>query len=116
LTIIRFPQSSTDREGINDVADVIIKRFKNSLFFSPYGVTIIASQQQGHVIMQMTGAMTINAIEGHPAPAKEPLDLRTSFSLAESSGFWIAWAYAADDAHVEAIRQAKLGFADHPPH
>jgi hypothetical protein len=112
LTIVPFPEGLRDRADVDDLADVIIKRFKNSLFFSPYGVTILASEQHGRTIIQLTGAMTINAIEGHPAPAKEPLDVTTSFSLTESIGYWIAWAHVADAPSAEELKQVKISFKD----
>lgn len=95
-----FPHSPEDKENLDKAADKIIKYFKNSSFFSPYGVRIIALRTQenkGPMLISMRGAMIINAVSGHPAPKKEPLSVSTLFALQESRGYWIAWAYVADD-------------------
>jgi len=95
-----FPQSTDDKDNLNKVVDKIVKYFKNTSFFSPYGVTIYALRTQenkGPMLILMKGAMTINAIEGHPPPRKEPLGVSTLFALEESRGYWIAWGYMADD-------------------
>jgi len=111
FTNVRFPKSAFDSQAINDVVDVVLKHYKRSPFFSPYGVKFYASAPQGRMQILMTGGMIINAIEskiGEPAPAREPLDVSTSFFLIESKGFWIARAYVADDPSKQEIEQSKL--------
>jgi len=111
FTNVQFPQSALDKQAIDDVVDVLIKHYKRSPFFSPYGVKFYASAPQGRMQILMTGGMVINAIEskiGEPAAAKEPLDVSTSFFVVESKGFWIARAYVADDPSKQEIEQSKL--------
>ncbi|HTW82222.1 MAG TPA: hypothetical protein VME23_21935 [Terracidiphilus sp.] len=110
-----FPRSLQDKKALGKVADKIIKPFSNSTYLSPYGVEIRAWMLQGHVVIQLVGALTVNAIEGRPAPAKEPLKVNTSFSFTESNGFWVAWAYLADDPSSEQLNAAKLTFASASP-
>jgi len=110
-----FPQTLQEIDKVNKVVDVVIKRFKNSPFFSPYGVKILEYELDGHVVILLNGGMTINAVEGHPAATKAPLVVSTSFSLAKSNGFWIVWAYVADDPSAEQLEKAKPQFASQPP-
>ncbi|MGD1108051.1 MAG: hypothetical protein ABR865_13485 [Terracidiphilus sp.] len=110
LTIVPFPKSMRDQEGLNDAESVIIKCFKNSPFLPSDRVTIFVSEQRGQVVFQLIGAMTMNAIEGHPAPKQEPLIVHTSFEVTESKGFWIAWAYVADASSAEELKQVKISF------
>jgi len=117
FTNVRFPQSAYDKQGINDVIDVIIKHFKHSPFFSPYGVKFQASAPKGRMQFLLTGGMTINAneiIQGHPAPAKEPLEVDTSFFVVQSHGFWIARGYVADDPSEQELKFEKLSVTDSP--
>jgi len=115
LTNVQFPKSTLDRQGVNDVVDVLVKHFKHSPFFSPYGVRCQASAESMRVEFLLTGAMTINAnesIKGQPAPAKDPLEVHTAFFVVESSGFWIARAYIADERSERALQQAKFSLTD----
>jgi hypothetical protein len=115
FTNVRFPLSLFPEQGVNDVVDVLVKHFKHSPFFSPYGVKGSAHISEGHVVMELHGGMTINAIEtikGQPSPAKEPLDVHTSFFVVQSHGFWIARGYVADDASEQELKLEKLSVAD----
>ena len=103
------------RGSLGKVADKIIKPFSNSPYLSPYGVEIRGLMLQGHVVIQLVGGLAINAIVGHPAPTKEPLKVNTSFSFAESNGYWVAWAYMADDLSSQQLDTAKLTFAGSRP-
>lgn len=117
LTVVRFPQSVFDKQGINDVIDVVIAHFKHSPFFSPYGVKTYAFAPEDRMQLLMTGGMTINAIgsaPGHPAPAKEPLGVHTSFLVVQSHGFWIARGYVADDPSEQQLKLEKLSIIDSP--
>src|SRR5690348_16132070 len=58
------PRSLQDKDAIGKVADKMIKPFTNSPYLSPYGVEIRGWMLQGHVVIQLAGAMTINAIAG----------------------------------------------------
>lgn len=118
LTIVPFPGSPFDRRDIDDMIDVLIKNFKHSPFFSPYGVKYQVSDERGHIEFLLTGGMTINAIESHlgqSAAAKEPLDVHTSFFVVESNGFWIARGYVADGASEQELNQSKLSLPGIPP-
>ncbi len=105
-----FPQSLQDKNALGKIADKIIKPLSNSPYLSPYGVEIRGWMLQGHVVVQLVGGLTINAIEGHPPPTKEPLKVNTSFSFTESNGYWVAWAYLADDPSSEQLDAAKMTF------
>jgi hypothetical protein len=109
-----FPPSTLEKDQLNRVVDKIIKYFGHTLYFSPYGVKILALGPPGHVQILFTGGLIINAIEGHPAPAKEPLTVNTSFSLVESNGYWLAWAYVADDPSTEELQKNKISFPGAP--
>jgi hypothetical protein len=109
-----FPKSLSDKGKINKFADKIIKPYANTPFFSPYGATVsIAFSPKGRAMMRLTGGVILNAIEGRPAPAKEPLNANTSFALTESNGYWIAWAYLADEPSANELRNdVKISFED----
>lgn len=117
-----FPRSNEERDQVGRVVDKIIKVFKNTPYISPYSIQAIAFMshgRQGKVIFHLTGGVIINAIEeidGHPSPKKEPLTVNTSFALAESKGYWVAWAYLADDPSTEELKKsAKIAFEDDLP-
>jgi hypothetical protein len=115
LTKVQFPRSPFDKQGINDTVDVIIHFFKHSPFFSPYGVRCQASAPEGRMQLLLTGAMTINAIEspiGHPATAKEPFDVHTSFFVVQSNGFWIVRAYVADGPAEQELKFERFSVSD----
>jgi hypothetical protein len=114
-----FPRSAEERDKVGKVVDKVIKVFKNTPYISPYGVHGVAFMshgRQGKVIFQLTGGLIINAIDeidGHPSPKKEPLTVNTSLALAESKGYWVAWAYLADDPSKEDLnKSAKIAFED----
>jgi hypothetical protein len=85
-----------DKKAINKVVDKMFKPFAKTIFASPYGANITGSIVQGHVVINLRGGMIVNALEGRPAPRKEPLDVTTSFSFTELNGRWLVWAYVAD--------------------
>jgi hypothetical protein len=110
-----FPHSWLEKEKIEKVTDKIIKAYENTPYFSPYGVKIIADRsRKDHLIIRLTGALIINAVEGHPAPSKEPLKVNTSFSFTESNNYWVALAYLADDPLTEKLEKTKVVFKDDP--
>ncbi len=110
-----FPQSVQDKEKIDRATDKIIKVFKNTPYLSPYGVKIIALPVHGQMLLWFTGALTINAIEGHPAPKKEPLVVHTTIMVSESKGYWIAMAYVLDDSGEEAVKARMAASGIEPP-
>jgi hypothetical protein len=67
------------------------------------------------VVIFITGEEIINAVEGHPAPTREPLHVNASFALAQSNGYWVAWAYIADDPSTVELKNAKVTFNDAAP-
>ncbi len=111
-----FPQAVTDTDKIIKVADKIIKYYKNAPFFSPYGVKILATrtpeEPQGRVTILLLGGAIVNAIEGRRAATKEPLKVNTSFAVAESKGYWVAWAYLADDPSAELLKKVSVRFTN----
>jgi hypothetical protein len=109
-----FPQSSSDGDRLNKVVDKIVKYFGHTSYFSPYGVKAIAVGSPGHMQVTLSGGLTINAIEGHRMPTKEPLKVNTSFCVAESNGYWVGLAYVADDASAEELRKNKISFQATP--
>jgi hypothetical protein len=122
LTHAEFPQSALDSERTNDVIDALIKNFKNSMFFSPYGVKIVAFSTPGahpSVTIDLTGGMTINAIGvpigGRLAATKEPLKVNTCFNVIERHGYWLVMAYVADDSSTEELKHAKPTLTDPAP-
>jgi hypothetical protein len=102
-----FPQSM-DRNKIDRVVDKVVKVYKGTPFLSPYGVKVIAVPAQGGMNIRLTGGIIINAIAGHPAAAKEPIDVSTSFTVTQSNGYWLVWAYLADERSVEQLKNASL--------
>jgi hypothetical protein len=109
-----FPHAP-DKGKIQKVADKIIKTFSHSPYISPYGAYVVGYLSQGRVVIQLTQEFVINAIEGHPATTKEPLNVNTSIILEESRGYWVAWAYVADDPSTEELKKnAKIAFKDDP--
>jgi hypothetical protein len=109
LSHAQFPRSVLDKERIDDVVDAILKNFKRSPFFSPYGVKTIAfpSTDGGRsgIDILMSGTMTINAESGHPAATKVPLDVNTLFSVTEYGSYWLAAAYVADGPSTDELKQ-----------
>jgi hypothetical protein len=115
LSHAEFPKQLPDaKHDVDAVVDAVIKNFKRSPFFSPYGVKIIAfpSPDSKRVTIDLTGAMTINAISGSPAPRKEPLDVYTDFSVTEWRTYWMAIASVADESSDAELRKAKPAFID----
>ena len=103
-----FPQTMKDIGKMNKVADRIIKVYRDSPFFSRYGVKITAFDLQNRVVLGLAGDMTINAIEGPNAATREPLAVHTSFDIAEWNGYWIAWCFVADGGSVEKLGNVKF--------
>jgi hypothetical protein len=115
LSHAEFPKRLPDaRHDVDAVVDAIIKNFKRSPFFSPYGVKIVAfpSPDSERVTIDFTGGMTINAISGNPAPKKEPLEVTTSFSVTERRSYWMAIACVADASSNDELKKAKPAFVD----
>jgi hypothetical protein len=86
-------------------------------FMSPYGNAVHPFSAQGRVIIQATGGLVVNALEavgGHPAKTKEPLDVKTSFTFTEAGDCWIAWAYSADERSAEALKNVEVTFKGAP--
>jgi len=122
LTHAEFPQSTRENEKTNDVVDALVKNFKNSMFFSPYGVKIVAFPNPGaqpSMTINLTGGMIINAIGtpigGRPPAAKEPLKVNTCFNVIERRGFWLVMAYVADDSSTEELKHAKPTLTEPAP-
>jgi hypothetical protein len=112
-----FPQHLTDWDNVRRVADKIIKSYSNLPYFTDH-VTISVSRAAGpsrRVVIFITGEEIINAVEGHPAPTREPLHVNASFALAQSNGYWVAWAYIADDPSTVELKNAKVTFNDAAP-
>jgi hypothetical protein len=109
-----FPRS-LDKAKIQKLADKIIKTYSHSPFISPYGAFVVGYLSQGRVVIRLTQGFVINALYGHPAPKKEPLNVNDSIILEESNGYWIAWAYLADDPSAEELKNVKFEFKDAPP-
>jgi hypothetical protein len=106
-----FPHSM-DKGKIQKVADKIIRSFSNTPYISPDGAYVVGYWSQGRVIIHLTGGVIVNAVEGpHPA-TKEPLHLNISFIFTESNGYWVAWAFAADDPSAEELKNAEVALKD----
>jgi hypothetical protein len=117
LSHAEFPQSTFEKDKTNDVIDAILKNFKHSPFFSPYGVKIVAFPLSGGrsgVKISMTGGMTINAVSGHPAATRMPLGVNTFFSVMEHRGYWLAVAYVADGPSTAELKKAGPVITDAP--
>ena len=117
LSHAEFPQSAFEKDKINDVADAIIKTFKRSPFFSPYGVKIVAfpgAGERGGIDIRLTGGVTINAVSGRTAATKVPLDVNTFFSVMEHRGYWLSVAYVADAPSTEQLKRASPVLTDTP--
>ena len=110
-----FPRSLEEKDKIRKIADKIIKPYSHTPYFSPYRVTIGAYSSQGRVIILLTGGLIINAVEGRHPATKEPLKMNTLFSFMESRGYWVAWAYLADDPSAEELKNVKLEIKDAAP-
>jgi hypothetical protein len=106
-----FPQSVEEKDKIEKVAKRTTKAFADTPFISPFHTDVYPFTLQGRVVIQLTGALIINAnaVENHAAP-KEPLRINTSFTLTESNGYWIAWVYTADDPSAEELKKATVVF------
>jgi hypothetical protein len=105
-----FPRT-LDKKAIKKVVDKMFKPFTHTSFCSPFGALIAGSKSQdGVVVISLTGQMTINALEGKPAPRKEPLDVKTSFKFTEWNGLWVVWAYTADEKSAGELDNAKINF------
>jgi len=109
-----FPRA-LDKAKIQKLADKIIKTYSHSPFISPYGAFVVGDLTQGRVVIRFTQGFIINAIVGHPATKKEPLNVYASIDLTESNGYWIAWAYIADESSAGELKKATLEFIDAAP-
>lgn len=112
LTQTPFPTSIEDKSAFGKVADAIIKPFTHSPFISPHGVDASIFLRQKHIVLQLTGTLTINAIEDPHSHAEEPIDINTSFAFTQARGYWIAWGYTATDASLEPLDTLQITF-DH---
>jgi hypothetical protein len=106
-----FPRS-LDKVKIQKIADKIIKTFSHSPFISPYGAFVVGDLSQGHIVIKFTQKFIVNAVVGHPEAKKEPLNVNTSIILEEINGYWVAWAYVADDTSADELKKAILEFKD----
>lgn len=106
-----FPQS-LDKKAINKTVDKMWKPFTRTSFCSPYGATVEAFTSQGHVVISLVGAMTINAFKGKPSPRKEPLGVNTSFNFTELNGYWVGWAFVADRVSTAQLKNARVTLRD----
>jgi hypothetical protein len=84
LGVAAFPESLEKVKEINRVAKKMGDNFNYTPFMSPYGNAVHPFSSQGRVIMQTTGGLVINALEGNHQKAKEPLDLKTSFTFTKA--------------------------------
>jgi len=109
-----FPHS-LDKAKIQKLADKIIKTYSHSPYISPYGAFVVGDMSQGRVFIRLTQGVIINALFGHPAARKEPLNVNNSIVVTESNSYWVAWAYLADDPSTEELKKAKLEFKDAIP-
>jgi len=105
-----FPQSVSESEKIKKVAQKIAKAFSDTPYVSPFGNTVHPFDSQGRLTIRLTAAVIINAIEGEPAPRKEPLRVQTSFTFTELNGYWVAWAFIADDNSAAELQSVKVVF------
>jgi hypothetical protein len=106
-----FPRT-LDKAKIVKLTDKIIKTYSHSPYISPYGAYYEGYESQGHVFIRLTHGVIINALVGHPAAKKEPLNVNDSITLTESNGYWVAWAYLADDPSAEELKNVKESFKD----
>lgn len=110
LTKTPFPASLEDKDALGRTANAIIRPFANSPFISPHGVDVSVFLRQNHIVLQLTGNLTINALEG-PHPSKqELLKINTSLAFTEARGYWIAWGYTASDASLEQLDTIQIRF------
>lgn len=110
-----FPRSLEEKDKIRKVVNKIVKPFSDTPFISPYDNMVHPFGSQGRVIIELTGALIINAYEGQPAAKKEPLRVHTSFTFTESTGYWVAWAFLADDSSTEELKNVKVVFKNPLP-
>src|SRR5579864_595446 len=105
----KFPQSM-DKQKIVKFADKIVKSFSHTPFISYKGADIDAFRQSGLLIIHLSGDEIINAVEGRDPAVQEPLHVNISFSLAETNGYWVAWAVLADDPSKEELKKWNVQF------
>ena len=110
---VEFPHSM-DKGKIQKVADKIIRSFSNTPYISPDGAYVVGYWSQGRVIVHLTGGVVVNAVEGRHPATREPLHLNISFIFTESNGYWVAWAYLADDPSAEVLKNTTVKFKDAP--
>jgi hypothetical protein len=109
-----FPQHLTDWDNIRRVADKIIKSYSDLPYFTDHAKISVtrAAGPSRRVVIFITGEEVINAVEGIPAPKRDPLHVNASFALAQSNGYWVAWAHIADDPSTVELKNAKVTFSD----
>lgn len=105
-----FPQTVGESKKVRKVAEKIAKVFGDTPFISPFGNEVHPFDFQGHVTLHLAGGLIINAAQGKPAAKKEPLEVHTSFTLWELKGYWVAWAFFADDSSSATLAKAKVVF------
>jgi hypothetical protein len=92
----KFPKSLKDRKQVREFARKIVNSFSHTAFISRNGADIDADIQNGKLAIWLTGVDLINAPDSQGV--KEPLRVNRLLGLAESKGYWIAWANLADDS------------------
>lgn len=114
LGLAAFPESLDNVKEINKVAKKMGDNFSYTPFMSPYGNEVHPFSSQGRVIIQATGGMIINALEGKHQKTKEPLNVKTSFTFTKANGYLVVWAYAADESSAEVLKKIEVAFKPVP--
>ena len=83
-----IPESLDKVKEIDKVAKKMGDNFSYTLFMSPYGNEVHPFSSQGRIIIQASGGMIINALEGKHQKTK-PLTVKTSFTFTNANGYLI---------------------------
>ena len=114
IGVAAFPVSVDEIKEINKVAKKIGDNFNYTPFMSPYGNEVHPFSSQGRVMIQATGAMLINALDGEHQKIKEPIEVKTSFTFTESNGYLVVWAFVADVTSFEVLKKIEVAFKPIP--
>jgi hypothetical protein len=89
---VKFPKSEKDKKGVIKFAEKIMKAFGHAPFFSDNGADIDANRENGVTIVRLTGNQIVTSPKNGSGATEKPARVYMVLSVAESKGYWLAWA------------------------
>jgi hypothetical protein len=105
---LKFPKSEKDKKGVIKFAEKIIKAFGHAPFFSDNGADIDANRENGVIIVRLTGNQIVDAPKNGNQATEKPARVYMALSVAESKGYWLAWAGWTSDPSGGELNKVNL--------